>query len=92
VCEGIKKKSPKRQLRAFPVTLQRLRHLKESSANSRKLHEVFYFYHGFRLIARSEAFLFCYWLRFVVGGVVYGFMYVSDAGGDRLIVGRPVVV
>jgi len=82
VCEGIRKKSPKRQLRA----------LTESSANSWKLNEVFYFYHGFWLVARSEAFLFCYWLRFVVGGVVYGSISVGDAGGDRLIVVKPAVV
>jgi len=34
VLEGIRKKSPKRQLRAFPVTLLTLGHLKESSASS----------------------------------------------------------
>jgi hypothetical protein len=89
---GPKKKSPKRQLRAFPVTLPKLRHLKESSANSWKLNKVIYFYHGFWLVARSEAFLFCYWLRFVVGGVVYDSSFAGDAGGARLIVVRPAVV
>jgi hypothetical protein len=74
------------------VTLQKLRHLKESSANSWKLNKVFYFYHGFRRIARSEAFLFCSWLGLIVGSVVYGSLFAGGAGGDRLIVGRAAVV
>jgi hypothetical protein len=41
---------------------------------------------------QGRAFLFCYWLRFVVGGVVYGSISVGDAGGDRLIVVKPAVV
>ena len=40
--EEIKRKSPKRQLRA----------LRESSADNRKLQETLYFYHGFRRFAR----------------------------------------
>jgi hypothetical protein len=74
------------------VTLQKLRHLKESSANSWKLNKVFYFYHGFWLIARLEAFLFCSWLGLVVGSVVYGSLSAGGAGGDKLIVVRPAVV
>jgi hypothetical protein len=92
VLEGIRKKSPKRQLRALPVTLQKLRHLSESSANSWKLNKVIYFYHGFWLVARSEAFLFCYWLGLIVGSVVYGSLSAGDAGGDKLIVPRSAVV
>jgi len=92
VLEGIRKKSPKGELRAFPVTVPKLRHLKESSANSWKLNKAIYFYHGFRLIARLEAFLFCSWLGLIVGSVIYGFLSAGGAGGDKHIVVRPAVV
>jgi hypothetical protein len=76
--EGQKRESPKEQLRA----------LKESSASNRKLNKLAYFYHGFWLFARSEAILFCFWLKCVAAGVANGSMSVGDAGGGKLIVVR----
>jgi len=79
--EGIKKGKPEEATSGF----------QESSANNRKLKQLNYFYHGFWLFARSEAILFCFWLRFVAPGVVQGSTCVGAAGGGRLIVVRSVV-
>jgi hypothetical protein len=52
-----------------------------------KLQRVDYFYHGFWLFARLEAYLFCCCLRFDVVGVLLFSSFVVAAGG-----GRPIVV
>ena len=48
--------------------------------------DVDYFYHGFWLFARLEAYLFCCCLRFDVVGVLLFSMFVVAAGGGRAIV------
>lgn len=42
-----------------------------------------FFYYGFRQFARSEAYLFCCYARFVVVGVAWFSVFVGVVGEDR---------